>query len=218
MSCLILMITTLITAKTVVVCNNDLTETSRVFSLTSYGRLPGELLLAVSKNVVGDCLYACMQHFACLTISYHKLSGECQLLADIFRSSHRRCSVKKGVLRNFSKFTGKHLCQSLFCNKVAGLTLQLYKKKRLWHRCFPVNFAKFLRTPFLRTPPDDCFCILYRDKVIPDVKWESYGHFESEIVRYVYCYIISADEYSLAKPRNNKSCTVFLSLTLPSFM
>ena len=23
-------------------------------------------------------------------------------------------------------------------------------KKRLWHRCFPVNFVKFLRTPFLR--------------------------------------------------------------------
>ena len=22
-------------------------------------------------------------------------------------------------------------------------------KKRPWHRCFPVNFAKFLRTPFL---------------------------------------------------------------------
>ena len=22
------------------------------------------------------------------------------------------------------------------------------KKKRLWHRCFPVNFVKFLRTPF----------------------------------------------------------------------
>ena len=33
----------------------------------------------------------------------------------------RRCSVKKGVLRNFAKFTGKHLCQSLFFNKVAGL-------------------------------------------------------------------------------------------------
>ena len=53
-----------------------------------------------------------------------------------------RCSVKKGVLRNFAKFAGKHLCQSLFFNKVAGL--------RLWHRCFPVNFAKFLRTPFLQ--------------------------------------------------------------------
>ena len=28
---------------------------------------------------------------------------------------------KKGVLRNFAKFTGKRLCQSLFYNKVAGL-------------------------------------------------------------------------------------------------
>ena len=24
-------------------------------------------------------------------------------------------------------------------------------KKRLWHRCFPENFPKFLRTPFLTT-------------------------------------------------------------------
>ena len=23
-------------------------------------------------------------------------------------------------------------------------------RKRLWHRCFPVNFVKFLRTPFLQ--------------------------------------------------------------------
>ena len=30
-----------------------------------------------------------------------------------------------------------------------------FLKKRLWHRCFPVNFAKFLRTPFSRTPPGD---------------------------------------------------------------
>ena len=29
--------------------------------------------------------------------------------------------LRKGVLRNFAKFTGKHLCQSLFFNKVAGL-------------------------------------------------------------------------------------------------
>ena len=42
------------------------------------------------------------------------------------RSSHRRCSVRKGVLRNFTKFTGKRLCQCLFFSKVAGLSLQLY--------------------------------------------------------------------------------------------
>ena len=33
----------------------------------------------------------------------------------------KRCSIIKGVLRNFAKFPRKHLCQSLFFNKVAGL-------------------------------------------------------------------------------------------------
>ena len=37
--------------------------------------------------------------------------------------SLQRCSVKKRVLRNFAKLTGKHLCQRLFFNKVAGLRL-----------------------------------------------------------------------------------------------
>ena len=41
---------------------------------------------------------------------WHSLS----LAMPLVKSSHRRCSVKKGVLRNFAKFTGKHLCQSLF--------------------------------------------------------------------------------------------------------
>ena len=38
-----------------------------------------------------------------------------------YRSSHQRCSIKRGVLRNFTKFTGKHL-----------------------------KFVKFLRPPFLQ--------------------------------------------------------------------
>ena len=38
-----------------------------------------------------------------------------------FRSSHRMCSLRKCVLRNFAKCKGKHLCQSLFFNNVAGL-------------------------------------------------------------------------------------------------
>ena len=67
-----------------------------------------------------------------------------------YRSSHQRCSMKKGVLRNFPKFTGKHLCHSLFLNKVAGLSPATLLKKRLWNRYFPVNFRKFLRAPFLQ--------------------------------------------------------------------
>ena len=41
----------------------------------------------------------------------------------------------KGVLKNFTKFTGKHLCQSVFFNKVAGLGPATLLKKRLLHRC-----------------------------------------------------------------------------------
>ena len=44
--------------------------------------------------------------------------------------------MKKGALRNFTKFTGKHRLQSLFFNKVAGP-----RPKHL----------------FYRTPLDDCF-------------------------------------------------------------
>ena len=55
----------------------------------------------------------------------------------------------KGALKNSAKFTGKHLRQSLFFNKVAGLRPATLLKNRLWHRCFPMNFVKFVRTPFL---------------------------------------------------------------------
>ena len=64
------------------------------------------------------------------------------------RSSRPENFYKKGVLRNFTKLTGEHLCQGLFFNKVAGLRPATRLEKRLWHRCFPVNFVKFLRTPF----------------------------------------------------------------------
>ena len=49
---------------------------------------------------------------------------------------------KKDVLKNFAKFTRKHLCLSLFFNKVAAFILQP-------SGCFPENFAKFLR-PILK--------------------------------------------------------------------
>ena len=57
---------------------------------------------------------------------------------------------KNCVLRNFSKFTGKNLCQSLFFNKVASLRAATLLKKKFWQRYFPVIFEKFLRTPFLQ--------------------------------------------------------------------
>ena len=48
----------------------------------------------INKNVLIEC---------------QKQKSICILKDFIDRSSHRKCSVRKGVLRNFAKFTGKHL-------------------------------------------------------------------------------------------------------------
>ena len=47
----------------------------------------------------------------------------------LFWSSHQRCSIKKVLLKNFAKFTGKDLCQSLIFNEVAALTPGILLKK-----------------------------------------------------------------------------------------
>ena len=58
-----------------------------------------------------------------------------------FRSSRPEVFCKKGVLRNFTKFTGKHLCQSLFFNKRETLA-----------QVFSCEFCETLRTPFFIEP------------------------------------------------------------------
>ena len=67
------------------------------------------------------------------------------------RSSHQRFSVKKDVLRNFSKFTEKHLCQSLFFNKVAGLRLEAsnFIKKETLAQVFSREFYEISKSIFL---------------------------------------------------------------------
>ena len=49
----------------------------------------------------------------------------------------KSCSVKKASLE-ISQISRENACARA-----------CFLKKRLWHRCFPVNFSKFLRTSFL---------------------------------------------------------------------
>ena len=86
-----------------------------------------------------------------------KTAGETDLPLVPHRSRLPEVFCKKGVLKNFAKFTGKQLRHSLFFNKVAGLRPATLLRKRLWHSCFPLNFAKFLRTPFLQNTSGGCF-------------------------------------------------------------
>ena len=55
---------------------------------------------------------------------------------------------KRAVFKIF--FTGKLLCRKLFFNKVASLRPANLLKKRIRHRYFPVNIAKFLKIAFLQ--------------------------------------------------------------------
>ena len=72
------------------------------------------------------------------------------------RSSHRRCSVRKVVLRNF-KFTGKHLCQSLFFNNSI--------KKEHLAQVFFCKFCEIFRNTFYRTPSGQEFFINHLEDV-----------------------------------------------------
>ena len=69
-----------------------------------------------------DCFCTAHTHHSLLLIRfalYSAPSSSSSLL--LLRGSRPEVFYKKGVLRNFAKFTGKHLCQGLFFNEVAGL-------------------------------------------------------------------------------------------------
>ena len=55
------------------------------------------------------------------------------IVSDIYDGIFRNCIpkvfCKKVVLEKFTKFTREHLCQSLLCNNVPGLGLELYLKR-----------------------------------------------------------------------------------------
>ena len=63
-----------------------------------------------------------------------------RLLLDYKEAVVRRCSVKKVFLKISQNSQELPVPESFFN--------AILLKKRLWHRFFPVNYAKFLRTPF----------------------------------------------------------------------
>ena len=64
-----------------------------------------------------------------------------------YRSSHQRCSVMKRVLRNFIKFTGKHLRKSLYFNKVRSEACNFIKTETLV-REFSCEFYQISKNTF----------------------------------------------------------------------
>ena len=70
----------------------------------------------------------------------------------IIRSCRPEVFCKKDVLRNFAELTGKHLCESLFFNKVAGL--HNFIKKEILVQVFCCEFCQISKNIFSYwTPP-----------------------------------------------------------------
>ena len=77
-----------------------------------------------------------------------------QLLYQTDKGSHRRCSVKKAVHKNFAIFLGKHLCWSLFWDEVevkfAILLKRAFNRECSCEYCDISNntcFEEYLHTP-----------------------------------------------------------------------
>ena len=100
----------------------------------------------------------------------------CEILKNTHIEKHLRITARSSH--------GKHLCQNLFFNKVVGLRPVTLLKKRPWHKCFPVNFAKFLRTSFCRTALDNCFW------TVSVSKWVSYLCSTTIMSSYVFLFIV----------------------------
>ena len=69
-------------------------------------------------------------------------------------------------------------------------------KKRLWHRCFPINFVKFLRTPFLQNTSGRLLlhvlkkyllCTLSRSSLVQTSHYYLLYYFEVKQIEAVFC-------------------------------
>ena len=94
-------------------------------------------------------------NWSCLNVTQGKNCAILYMLSFWTEPATRGVLCKK-VFLEISKNSQENTCGRVpFLNTCSRVPTLL--KKRLWHRCFPVNFVKFLRIPFYRTSLDDCF-------------------------------------------------------------
>ena len=98
----------------------------------------------------------------------------------ILRNSLQRCSVKKSVVRNFVKFTGKHCARvsAALAESQQPQACNFILKKILLRRYFLMNLAKFLRAPFFQNPSR--WLLLYLQKILK-FKDSSQRHTQSPV-------------------------------------
>ena len=134
------------------------------FSLHRHLHLSSRSLLYIFYVSFSVCLNkSSNEHSRKMSFVFQKLSSSCivclwkrlcstsrtdltSFLRD-FEKQPQEVFYDKRLFRNFTKFTGKHLCQSSFFNKVAGLKPATLLKKRL-AQVFSCEFCEISKGTF----------------------------------------------------------------------
>ena len=95
-----------------------------------------------------NCLW---KSLAIVKLQVYQIFRKNQLVHRCFQKQPPNVFCNRRCIQRFRKiYSKKHLYQNLFFSKVTFLRPVTLLKRRHWHKCFPVNFLKFLRTPFLQ--------------------------------------------------------------------
>ena len=85
----------------------------------------------------------------------------------IYRSSYQSCSARKVVLRNFKKFTGKHLCQSPFFIEISQNSLENTCAR---FSCL-INLRNFIKKETLVQVFSCQFCEISKNISLTETSW-----------------------------------------------
>ena len=85
----------------------------------------------------------------------------------LFRSSHRRCFIKKAVLKNFAIFTWKHLC---------------------WSLCV-IKLQTFRSLTFLKRDSNTDVCEIFKNTYFEEHLRTAASVYSEDLLKYNYCVI-----------------------------
>ena len=114
---------------------------SKCRQIRSFMRICLDLLKKFLTQRLIYCVLTDNRLVECLKYTLKIFHSNCSYFC---RRSRLQVFYKISVFKNFAQSTGKHPVLEFIFNTPATLL-----KKRLSNMCFPVNFAKFLRTSFL---------------------------------------------------------------------
>ena len=104
-------------------------------------------------------------------------------------SSRPEVFCKKGVFRNFAKFTGKELRQSLFFNNVADFRPAALLKKEALAQVFPCEFCEISKNTFLQNTSSGSLNSSMSYKII-QLSHTVYILFKNNVLQSHNCYLL----------------------------